>query len=83
MARPRAKRTMRAAIIKELGEIKVGDRPYPVVAEPTDAVVRVVLARRHPSSLRDDLGRARGRRSLRAVRQGAIRHMVPVRRPPR
>jgi len=34
---------MRAAIIKAPGEITVGDRPYPVVVEPTDAVVRVVL----------------------------------------
>jgi threonine dehydrogenase-like Zn-dependent dehydrogenase len=43
MARPRAERTMRAAIIKRPGEIKVGDRPYPVVVDSTDAVVRVVL----------------------------------------
>jgi len=34
---------MRAAIIEAPGEIRVGDRPYPVVVEPTDAVVRVVL----------------------------------------
>jgi threonine dehydrogenase-like Zn-dependent dehydrogenase len=35
--------TMRAAIIEAPGEIRVGDRPYPVVAAPTDALVRVVL----------------------------------------
>jgi threonine dehydrogenase-like Zn-dependent dehydrogenase len=34
---------MRAAIIEAPGEIRVGDRPYPVVVAPTDAVVRVVL----------------------------------------
>jgi len=34
---------MRAALIEAPGEIRVGDRPYPVVVEPTDAVVRVVL----------------------------------------
>jgi len=43
MPRPRAERTMRAAIIEAPGAIKVGDRPYPVLVEPTDAVVRVVL----------------------------------------
>ena len=43
MARARPDRTMRAAIIEAPGEIKVGDRPYPVVVEPSDAVVRVVL----------------------------------------
>jgi threonine dehydrogenase-like Zn-dependent dehydrogenase len=36
-------RTMRAALIEAPGEIKVGDRAYPVAVEPTDAVVRVVL----------------------------------------
>jgi threonine dehydrogenase-like Zn-dependent dehydrogenase len=35
---------MRAAIFEASGVIRVGERPYPVVAEPTDAVVRVVLA---------------------------------------
>src|SRR2546428_7066276 len=39
-----AGRSMRAAICEASGVIKVGDRPYPVVAGPTDAVVRVVLA---------------------------------------
>jgi len=34
---------MRAALIEAPGEIKVGNRPYPIVVEPTDAVVRVVL----------------------------------------
>src|SRR5437870_11765518 len=34
---------MRAALIEAPGEIRVGDRPYPVVVAPTDAVVRVVL----------------------------------------
>jgi threonine dehydrogenase-like Zn-dependent dehydrogenase len=43
MVPTRAERTMRAAIIEAPGSIKVGDRPYPVVIEPTDAVVRVVL----------------------------------------
>jgi threonine dehydrogenase-like Zn-dependent dehydrogenase len=43
MARAVSDRTMRAAIIEAPGAIKVGDRPYPVVVEPTDAVVRVVL----------------------------------------
>jgi threonine dehydrogenase-like Zn-dependent dehydrogenase len=36
-------RTMRAAIIEGPGAIKVADRAYPIVVEPTDAVVRVVL----------------------------------------
>ncbi len=35
---------MRAAIFNGPRDITVGDRPDPVVAEPTDAVVRVVLA---------------------------------------
>ncbi len=35
---------MRAAIFKGKGEIAVEDRPKPTVREPTDAVVRVVLA---------------------------------------
>ena len=43
MARPRAERTMRAAIIEAPGAIKVAARPYPVLVEPTDAIVRVVL----------------------------------------
>jgi threonine dehydrogenase-like Zn-dependent dehydrogenase len=43
MMRARPDRTIPAAIIEARGEITVGDRPYPVVAEPTDAVVRVVL----------------------------------------
>jgi threonine dehydrogenase-like Zn-dependent dehydrogenase len=34
---------MRAALIEAPREVKVGDRPHPVVVEPTDAVVRVVL----------------------------------------
>jgi threonine dehydrogenase-like Zn-dependent dehydrogenase len=34
---------VRAAIIEAPGEITVGDRPYPVVVEHTDAAVRVVL----------------------------------------
>ena len=37
-------RTMRAAIFRGPGAITVGDRPYPVVVEPTDAVVRVALS---------------------------------------
>jgi threonine dehydrogenase-like Zn-dependent dehydrogenase len=41
---PTSTRTMRAAIFETSGVIRVEDRPYPVVAEPTDAVVRVVLA---------------------------------------
>jgi threonine dehydrogenase-like Zn-dependent dehydrogenase len=41
--RARPVRTMRAAIIEGPGQITVGDRPYPVIVEPTDAVVRVVL----------------------------------------
>jgi threonine dehydrogenase-like Zn-dependent dehydrogenase len=36
--------TMRAAIFRGPGAITVGDRPYPVVVEPTDAVVRVALS---------------------------------------
>ena len=43
MAGTQADRTMRAAIIEAPGQIRVGDRPYPIVAAPTDAVVRVVL----------------------------------------
>ena len=35
---------MRAAIFNEPRSISVSDRPDPVIAEPTDAVVRVVLA---------------------------------------
>lgn len=43
MARALSDRTMRAAIIEAPGAIKIEDRPYPVLVEPTDAVVRVVL----------------------------------------
>jgi threonine dehydrogenase-like Zn-dependent dehydrogenase len=35
---------MRAALFLEPRHIETGDRPDPVIAEPTDAVVRVVLA---------------------------------------
>src|SRR5687768_4174292 len=35
---------MRAAIFNEARSISVGDRPDPTIAEPADAVVRVVLA---------------------------------------
>ena len=35
---------MRAAIFNEPGSITVGDRPDATIIEPTDAVVRVVLA---------------------------------------
>ncbi|WP_028067845.1 zinc-dependent alcohol dehydrogenase family protein [Solirubrobacter soli] len=35
---------MRAALFVEPGRIEVGDRPDPAIAEPTDAIVRVVLA---------------------------------------
>jgi threonine dehydrogenase-like Zn-dependent dehydrogenase len=34
---------MRAAIFKGPGSVEVGERPDPVIQEPTDAVVRVVL----------------------------------------
>ena len=34
---------MRAAIFNGPGSITVGDRPDPIIEEPTDAVVRVVL----------------------------------------
>jgi threonine dehydrogenase-like Zn-dependent dehydrogenase len=36
--------SMRAAIFKGPGSIEVGERPDPVVQQPTDAIVRVVLA---------------------------------------
>ncbi len=35
---------MRAAIFRGPGIVEIGDRPDPVIQEPTDAVVRVVLA---------------------------------------
>ena len=35
---------MRAAVFVEPGKIEVTDRPDPVIAKPTDAIVRVVLA---------------------------------------
>jgi threonine dehydrogenase-like Zn-dependent dehydrogenase len=35
---------MRAALFVEPHQVQVGDRPDPAIAEPTDAVVRVVLA---------------------------------------
>jgi threonine dehydrogenase-like Zn-dependent dehydrogenase len=35
---------MRAAIVHERRRIEVGERPDPSLREPTDAVVRVVLA---------------------------------------
>jgi len=35
---------MRAAIFNAPKDITIGDRPSPAVQEPTDAVVRVVLA---------------------------------------
>ena len=44
MTHAAVERTMRAAIFEAPGAITVGERPYPVVAEPTDAVVRVVLS---------------------------------------
>ena len=34
---------MRAAIFKGPGVVEVGERPDPVIQEPADAVVRVVL----------------------------------------
>src|SRR5690242_13050466 len=34
---------MRAAIFKGPGMVEIGERPDPVIQEPTDAVVRVVL----------------------------------------
>lgn len=43
MMRARADRTMRAALIEAPGEIRVSDRPYPVIVDPTDAVIRGVL----------------------------------------
>ena len=35
---------MRAAVFNGPGSVEVADRPDPVIEEPTDAVVRVVLA---------------------------------------
>jgi alcohol dehydrogenase len=35
---------MKAAIFKGKGTIEPGERPDPTIKEPTDAVVRVVLA---------------------------------------
>src|SRR5207247_6175860 len=35
---------MKAAIFKGKGAIELGERPDPTIKEPTDAVVRVVLA---------------------------------------
>src|SRR3954468_16861636 len=35
---------MRAAIFHEPRRIEAGDRPDPVIVEPTDAIVRVVVA---------------------------------------
>jgi threonine dehydrogenase-like Zn-dependent dehydrogenase len=35
--------TMKAAIFKGPGMVEIGERPDPVIQEPTDAVVRVVL----------------------------------------
>jgi threonine dehydrogenase-like Zn-dependent dehydrogenase len=34
---------MRAAVFRGPGDIEVGERPDPVIREPTDAIVRVVL----------------------------------------
>lgn len=34
---------MKAAIFKGPGAVEAGERPDPVIQEPTDAVVRVVL----------------------------------------
>ena len=36
--------SMRAAIFSSPGSVSVGDRPDPTIQQPTDAVVRVVLA---------------------------------------
>ena len=44
MAKTACLQSMRAAIFNEPRSITVGDRRDPAVAEPTDAVVRVVLA---------------------------------------
>jgi threonine dehydrogenase-like Zn-dependent dehydrogenase len=35
---------MRAAIFNGPRQIDVGDRPYPTITDPTDAIVRVTLA---------------------------------------
>jgi alcohol dehydrogenase len=35
---------MRAAVFNGPGSVEVADRPDPVIGDPTDAVVRVVLA---------------------------------------
>ena len=35
---------MRAAVFNGPGSVKVADRPDPVIVDPTDAIVRVVLA---------------------------------------
>src|SRR5213595_3947144 len=35
---------MKAALFKGKGEISLGERPDPSIKEPTDAIVRVVLA---------------------------------------
>ncbi len=35
---------MKAAIFKGKGDIELGERPDPTIKEPTDAIVRVVLA---------------------------------------
>ena len=54
---------MRAAIFEGPGAVEVGERPDPVVQEPTDAVVRVVLGCVCGSDLcprRHQRGRARG-----------------------
>src|SRR5687768_2067757 len=40
----REAQSVRAAVFKGPGAIEVADRPDPVIKEPTDAVVRVVLA---------------------------------------
>lgn len=35
---------MKAAIFKAKGSIEIGERPYPIIQKPTDAIVRVVLS---------------------------------------
>jgi threonine dehydrogenase-like Zn-dependent dehydrogenase len=35
---------MRAAVFHEPGRVEAGERPDPVLREPTDAIVRVLLA---------------------------------------
>jgi hypothetical protein len=68
---------MRAAIYCGPRCIELAERPDPVVAAPTDAVVPVTPAQRHAGKAGDDLGGFLRGRPLRAIVERADGRLVP------